>query len=126
MANRLGKVFVSPLDVVLSERRAVQPEIIYITEARLAIVQDVIRGAPDLVAEIISQGSWKRDRVEKKDLYEQFGIPEYWIIDPEARIIEVFVLDKGSYRSHSRAEPGQAEKSEELAGFEVNWEQLKP
>ncbi len=124
-ANGLGKVFLSPLDVVLSERRAVQPDVIHVSSARLAIVQDVIQGAPDLVAEVISTGSWKRDRLEKKDLYEQFGVAEYWIIDPEARTVEVFVLEQGAYHLHSRAEPGQTAVSKALPGFEVNWDQLR-
>src|SRR6266446_6990309 len=91
-AKKLGRVFVSPIDVVLSEHRAVQPDIIYISKTRAHIIQDVIGGVPDLVAEVVSGGSWKRDRVEKKGLYEQFGVVEYWIIDPEARTAEVFAL----------------------------------
>ena len=121
----LGKVFVSPLDVVLSQRRAVQPDVVFVAQARLGIVQDRVRGMPDLVAEVVSEGSWKRDRVDKKGLYEQFGLTEYWIIDPEAHVIEVFVLKNGAFQPHSRAEPGQTARSSVLPGFEVAWDQLR-
>jgi Uma2 family endonuclease len=120
----LGKVFVSPLDVVLSESRAVQPDVIYIAYARQSIVQDAIRGVPDLVAEVISPGSWKRDRVDKKGLYEQFGVLEYWIIDPEPRVIEVLSLEKNTYVTASRAAADQAAVSRLLNGFQVSWREL--
>jgi Uma2 family endonuclease len=120
----LGRVFVSPIDLVLSERRAVQPDVTYISKGRLAIIQDAIRGVPDLVAEVISGGTWKRDRVEKKGLYEQFGIAEYWIIDPEAHTIEVFVLGRKGYELHSRAGLGETAASKLLSGFSASWDQL--
>jgi Uma2 family endonuclease len=119
-----GKVFVSPIDVVLSQRRAVQPDVIFISKGRLGVIQDVIRGAPDLVAEVVSEGSWKRDRVEKKGLYEQFGVSEYWIIDPEAHTMEVFVLGRRGYELHSRAQSGETATSKLLSGFSVTWDQL--
>jgi len=123
-ARKLGRVFVSPIDVVLSQRRAVQPDVIYISSGRLHIIQDVIRGVPELVAEVVSEGSWRRDRVEKKGLYEQFGVAEYWIIDPEAHTIEVFVLGKPGYQLHSRAELDQPAESRLLNGFNVTWSEL--
>jgi Uma2 family endonuclease len=123
-AKRLGKVFVSPIDVVLTQHRAVQPDVLFISKGRSAMIQEVIRGAPDLVAEVVSDGSWKRDRVEKKDLYEQFGIAEYWIIDPEAHTTEVFVLTKRGYELHSRAESGGVAISKLLPGFSASWAQL--
>jgi Uma2 family endonuclease len=119
-----GEVFLSPLDVVLSQRRVVQPDVFFIASDRLHIVQDAIRGVPDLAVEVISEGSWRRDRVDKKGLYEQFGLPEYWIVDPEAETIEVFVLSKGAYRLHSRAEAGEEAASKLLPGFRVAWPQL--
>ena len=124
IAKKLGRVFVSPIDVVLSQRRSVQPDVIYVSKPRASIIQEVIRGVPDLVAEIVSEGSWKRDRVDKKGLYEQFGVAEYWIIDPESRTIEVFVLGRGGYQLHSRAEPGQSAASLLLPGFAADWEIL--
>ena len=122
--SKAGKVFVSPLDVVLSEHRVMQPDILFIAKNNLGIVQDRIRGVPNLAVEVVSPGSWKRDRVEKKALYEQVGIAEYWIVDPESRSIEVFALAKGLYRLHSRAVDAQLAKSKLLPGFKVSFHQL--
>ena len=122
--ERAGQVFVSPLDVVLSERRVVQPDVLFIAKDNHGIIQERIRGVPDLVVEVISPGSWKRDRVEKKSLYEQVGIAEYWIVDPESRSIEVFALAKGVYQLHSRAVDSELAKSRLLAGFKISFSQL--
>lgn len=119
-----GKVFVSPLDVVLSQRRVVQPDVFFISKANTSIIQDRIRGVPDMAVEVISQGSWKRDRVEKKALYEQVGIGEYWIIDPESRSIEVFALAKGVYQLHSRGVDSELAKSRLLSGFKISFSRL--
>lgn len=122
--HKAGRVFPSPLDVVLSEHRVVQPDVFFVANANREIIQDRIRGVPDLVMEVISQGSWKRDRVEKKALYEQVGIAEYWIIDPESRSVEVFALAKGVYQLNSRAVDSEIAKSRLLAGFKVSFGQL--
>lgn len=122
--HKAGRVFLSPLDVVLSEHRVVQPDVFFVSNANKDIIQDCIRGVPDLVVEVISRGSWKRDRVEKKALYEQVGIAEYWIIDPESRAIEVFALVKGVYQLHSRATESELAKSKRLTGFRVSFSQL--
>lgn len=62
--------------------------------------------------------------MEKKALYEQVGIAEYWIIDPESRSIEVFVLVKGDYQLHSRAAESEMAKSKRLSGFKASFSQL--
>ena len=119
-----GTVFISPLDVVLSQRRVVQPDLFFVSNASKDIIQDRIRGVPDLAVEVISPGTWKRDRVEKKALYEQVGVAEYWIVDPESRSIEVFALVKGDYQLHTRATDAEFAKSKLLAGFKVSFGQL--
>ncbi len=123
-ASRLGKVFVSPLDVVLTPHRVVQPDVLFITQARRNIVRDHIAGAPDLVMEVISAGSWQRDRIEKKALYEQAGVAEYWIIDPDASAIEVFALIKGVYQLYSKSTGKELAKSKLLAGFKTTFAEL--
>lgn len=122
--HKLGTVFLSPLDVVLSQHRVVQPDLLFISKANSNIIQDRIRGVPNLVVEIISQ-TWKRDRVDKKALYEQFGIAEYWIVDPESRAIEVFALVKGVYQLHSKATETTAAKSRLLPGLKVSFSKLR-
>lgn len=122
--KKLGEVFISPLDVILSQHRVVQPDVFFISKARLNLVTDRVRCAPDLMVEVISEGSWKRDRVEKKDLYEQHGVREYWIVDAEAQTIEVFALDKGAFKLASRAALGETAASKLLPGFKVSWSQL--
>ena len=122
--RQLGEVLFSPVDVVLTPRRVVQPDVLFIEKARLNIVGSHVTGAPDLVMEVISAGSWQRDRIEKKALYEQAGVAEYWIIDPDAAAIEVFALSKGVYQLHSKATGKEQAKSKLLAGFKVTFTEL--
>lgn len=123
--KKSGKVFVSPLDIILSQHRVVQPDCFFISNANKNIIQDRIRGVPDLAMEVISPGTWKRDRVEKKSLYEQVGVAEYWIVDPESRTIEVFALNKGSYQLHCRATDTKMAQSKLLTGFEISFNELQ-
>ncbi|MBI4626827.1 MAG: Uma2 family endonuclease [Verrucomicrobia bacterium] len=124
--RKLGEAFISPIDVVFSGRKAVQPDVVYVSDARKSIVEEnCIRGVPDLLVEVISEGTWRRDRVDKKALYEQFGVAEYWIIDPDSRLIEVFTLAKGSYQLHARSVGAEKAGSKMLTGLRVSFDQLE-
>ena len=92
----VGEVLDSPVDVVLGEadaREVVQPDILLVAKERLSIIaEEEVRGAPDLVVEILSTGTEHRDRGYKKILYGRYGVREYWIVDPADRAIEVHRL----------------------------------
>ena len=95
-----GLVFTSPVDVVLSSQKVVQPDILVLLADHLDQIQEkCIIGPPDLVVEAISPGSVTYDRLVKYNLYEQAGVPEYWLVNLKEQSIEVFVLEAGKYRS---------------------------
>ena len=117
--HQLGKTALAPIDMVLTTRRATQPDVVFISNERLGIITERIMGAADLVAEVISPGSRRRDRIDKRDLYEQHGVQEYWLIDPEAKTVEVLCLESGTYQLAGRWQPGERAQSRLLKGFEV-------
>jgi Uma2 family endonuclease len=91
-----SKVILSPMDVILSEDTILQPDLLYIARARRHIIKQRVEGAPDLAVEVIS-GTSRRDRIEKLDLYAQYDVAEYWIVDPDAQLIEFLVNQSGKF-----------------------------
>lgn len=104
---RLGRVVVSPMDVILDRERhlVVQPDVLFVSTARQAICTDRIWGAPDLTVEVLSQGNHRHDRLVKTKWYRQYGVRECWLIDLVARHIEV--LDLESPEAASRTFEGR-------------------
>lgn len=97
--NHLGEVFVAPFDVYLDEHsNAVQPDIIFVKQENLSIVKDHIHGVPDLVVEVLSGGNRSHDLKTKKELYEKFQLPEYWVIDPDTNEAIIFIYENGAYQ----------------------------
>ena len=94
-AHPIGHVFHAPLDVVLSDIDIVEPDLLYVSNARAdAIITPAhARGAPDLVAEIASPGTRRRDETIKRRLYERDGVTEYWVVDPDIDVIRVYRRD---------------------------------
>ena len=88
----VGRVFAAPFDVVFSDFDVVEPDLLFISRARQddVLMPEHVRGAPDLVVEIGSPGTRKRDETIKRRLYERFAVSEYWIIDTELDIIKVY------------------------------------
>lgn len=94
----LGEIFIAPYDVVLSDFDVVQPDLVFVATAQSAIVTEAnIRGVPTLVVEILSEGNRKLDETIKRQRYEHYGIPEYWIIDPALDQVKIYRLTEGRY-----------------------------
>lgn len=117
--RRLGEVAIAPLDMILTNHRTVQPDVIFISNERQHIIQERLMGAADLVMEVISPESRRRDRIDKRDLYEQHGVREYWLLDPEAQTVEVLHSEAGEYELVGRWRPGEQARSRLLKGFAV-------
>jgi Uma2 family endonuclease len=104
-ASGRGEVFVSPFDVIMSNITVVEPDIIYVDDSRHQRVSERgVEGSPTLAIEIISPYSIRIDRRRKLALYAQHDVTWYWIVDPEARTIEVYHLEAGTYRREATLE----------------------
>jgi Uma2 family endonuclease len=97
---RLGRVLAAPFDVRLASGRVVQPDLLVVLNANLHRVEEkCMVGSPDLAVEIISPSSATYDRLSKFEAYKQAGVPEYWMVHPQKKTVEVHVLEEGDYRS---------------------------
>ena len=88
----IGRVYTAPLDVIFSDFDVVEPDVLYISSERRAQLEPSpwVKGAPDLVVEISSPSTRKRDETVKRRLYDRFGMTEYWVVDPELESIKVY------------------------------------
>ncbi len=94
----LGQLFLSPVDVLLSRHDIAQPDLAFVSNQRLPILTDRnIQGAPDLVVEILSASTRRADESVKLDIYERFGVEEYWLVDPSRDAVTVYRLDSGHF-----------------------------
>ena len=118
--NQLGRVLFAPFGVVLDDFDDVQPDLMFVSSAKQAIIrEDGIFGVPDLLVEIISPSSIRTDRGKKFKLYERMDVPEYWIVDINNRSIEVYQRQESGYELASfAAEKGEVE-SLTLTGLRV-------
>jgi len=121
----LGEVFVSPVDVILSDTNVVQPDVVFVSKERSEIVKERgVFGSPDLVVEVISPSTLKRDTEDKKRLYSKHGVKELWLVFPGEKAVEVFTLKGDSYEICSFGYEEGKVKSCNLKGFELNLGEL--
>lgn len=92
-------IFYAPIDLILSDTMVRQPDLVLVHRDRFSkiVKKRGIVGTPDLVIEILSPSSVKRDKESKLETYERFSIPEYWIVDPNNRCIEQYLLSGEQY-----------------------------
>ena len=117
----LGKVFNAPTDVKLSEHDTVQPDLVFVSKEREHIITHAnIQGAPDIVVEILSPSTARRDWRDKFDLYQRHGVNECWLVDPVSRMAWVFLLMDGVFREVGRYGEDETLNSPTLEEFEIN------
>ncbi len=117
--QKLGKVFSSPMDVHFDEENIVQPDILFVSKERNAIIQDWIFGAPDLAVEIFSPSTKRTDQKTKFNLYQKHGVLEYWLVDTKQESVEVHVLENKKYALKGNYKVGDSLKSNVVKGFEM-------
>jgi Uma2 family endonuclease len=95
----VGRVFYAPFDVVFSHVDVVEPDLLYLSNERAAAVITPlhVRGVPELVVEIGSPGTRKRDETIKRRLYERSGVTEYWVVDPETDVVRVYRRERDAF-----------------------------
>ncbi len=96
-----------------------EPDVLFVSHEHADHIGEQFYGPPDLVMEVLSAGTWRTDRLEKVVEYAQAGVQEYWIVDPEAKTIKVFMLREGVYVLLDKWGTGETAQSELLEEFKV-------
>jgi Uma2 family endonuclease len=111
----IAEVFDAPCDVILSSTTVVQPDIIMLRRDRQHLIsRRAIEGVPNVVVEILSPSTAERDQYIKRAAYARFGVPEYWVVDPELGYVELHRLEGAGYRLEARFDRASTLRSPEL------------
>jgi Uma2 family endonuclease len=119
--NSLGEIFFAPFDIILSHINVVQPDIIFLSKQSYHLLTELnLQGAPELVIEILSPSTTKTDRIFKKDIYERFGVKEFWIVDPEKETVEIWQLKNQQFQLSFTFHKDQVLSSSMFKGLEID------
>ena len=117
----VGKIYFAPTDVLLTDTQVFQPDILFVSNEREHIRTPAnIQGAPDLVVEVLSPSSVRRDWHDKRGLYASHGVREYWIVDPVHQIVSVLLLQDGELEVDGTYTEGDTIVSSTLEGFSIS------
>jgi len=122
--GQLGVVRFAPLPVRLWPGKIRGPDLFFISKAHKDRIGERVCGVPDLAVEVISPGTRRVDRGEKLFEYAKAGVAEYWLVDPEEKTIEVYVLREGVYELLGKSHAGETARSQLLSGFEVDVDEV--
>lgn len=112
-----GEMFHAPIDLYFDDHNVVQPDVVWVAaNSRCQVTAQRLEGPPELIVEIFSPGTERQDRKKKFELYERFGVAEYWMLDPLETYIEVHALEAGRYQRVGVFEPGDEFVSPILGG----------
>ncbi|MFN8557475.1 MAG: Uma2 family endonuclease [Dehalococcoidia bacterium] len=120
LRHGLGEIVTAPTGVVLDEDNGVEPDIVYLSPARLHLIsRRGVEGAPDLVVEALSPSTAERDRGIKMRRYAAAGVPHYWLLDPEAETLEAYRLGAAGYVRTGVYGRGEVFRPELFPGLEI-------
>ena len=116
-----GRLLLAPCDVFLSDTNVVQPDLLFVSRQREHLLSDgeKVRGAPDLVVEILSPSTADKDRGSKRELYGRHGVAEYWLVDPIGETVSIHRQRGGVLAAADTFSRGQTLRSRLLAGLEL-------
>ncbi|SHN57399.1 Uma2 family endonuclease [Desulfitobacterium chlororespirans] len=116
-----GELFIAPLDITLTSRNVVQPDILFISGSRRSIMRpERIDGPCDLVVEVMSPSNRRKDRLRKLEIYRRAGIPHYWLVDPEENTLEAFMLKDERYVLAVAGGPGDMFDHPDFPGLDLD------
>ncbi len=123
----LGEVYMAPYDVMLNKKTIVQPDVLVVLNKHLErITDDCVIGAPDLVIEVASPGTAVKDLSEKLFSYAEAGVPEYWVVNPDARTVQVLTLEGDTYTTLGLFTGSAELPSRVIAGLSLKVERIFP
>jgi Uma2 family endonuclease len=115
-----GEAFVAPTDVFFTDDNVVEPDVLFIRPDHVGRIEPkYVRGAPDVVVEVSSPSTHRIELVRKLELYQRFGVPEYWYVDLQADRVEIHRLEQGRYAVPALLRRGDVLTSEQVPGFEL-------
>lgn len=126
-SNGPGRVVLGPVSVRLQEQaRLIQPDLFISLEDNWQGESDIFEGAPNLVAEVLSDDSYRIDKVVKYISYEQMGVKEYWIVNPKMKSVEVYALSNKEYELIGEFQADEMIDSPLLDGLKLQVNEIFP
>ncbi len=120
-----GEVFSAPLDVTLTDRNVLQPDIVFVSGTQKEIMRkERIDGACELMVEIMSPSNRRKDRIEKLEIYRKAGVPHYWLADPEDDTLEAYALRGENYALVALGGPGDRFTHPGFPGLDLNLDRV--
>ena len=120
IAKKCGYVFPDDVDVHFPDGNLFKPDLVVVKQENAGILNwhGSIYGVPDMAVEVLSKSTRKKDSTIKKDIYESNGVKEYWIIDPWAKAVDVYILREGKFEHDGEYLKYSADEWKELSDEE--------